>query len=941
MDDHRLFLMGLQSVFKETDLIDIVGEARDGLEALKLVEEKHPDVVVMDITMPNMNGIEATRKICSDFPETKVLALSIHSGKRFVQKMLDAGASGYLLKDSAPDELVNAIQAIEAGNMYLSSTITATALGKDQDQDQDQVEDQSILQTKLYRPPLLGELVHRKKAIVQLNQNIHNPITLISAPAGYGKSLLASQWLEQTKLHYCWVSLDEELNDLRTFLSYTRRAIELKFPGALQKTFALLQGGELPPIKVIAHSLVNELDQILEDFILVLDDYHVISDEKVNGLMDEILRFPPQPMHLLILTRRDPNLRLSRFRSNNRMLEIRMEELSFSTEEIVELYQKLHQISFPDHVIQALQEKTEGWIVGLRLVSYSTQNLADLERIITHLEGSFYSISTFLLQEVLSIQPDEIQKLMLECSIFERFCAELVDAICLPEKDIRKDDLTGETFIESLNKSNLFAISLDHENRWFRFHHLFKDFLRKEMKERIDPDRIKQLNLLASDWFQDHQMIEEAIEFALKGGDPALAADILEQRRTNILNQDDWKLLGKWLSMIPEEHVQNRLPLLLANAWVAKQSFRLVEMMAYLQRSLEIMGDPPERTLYYGEWCFLTGWMKTYLEGDPPASLSLLNQALDLIPEKPMGMLRSELELQTGITGYMAKSDEAVQKFEKRLSEANMVRGVLWERLIFGKATISLLNGSLGESYHAAKPLNEYCQNIGNPFLEGWSAWFLGTIALHKFQLEKALKLFLRVAELQYFTYDRASIDSFVGQALVYSWMGQADRAKVAIKMAEEYATWTGDASQREILMAAQARISLILGDHNTAFKWQSAFVTKAHVPSMVFFLANPFITECRVLLVQGTDKALNLAIHKLEEYQKSTEAINYISQCIEVLVLLSLAYELAGKKEKAIHTLEKVLSLAEPGGWVRPFMEAGPSMTALLKDALDRRHPC
>ena len=407
VDDHRLFLMGLQSVFKETDLIDIVGEARDGLEALKLVEEKHPDVVVMDITMPNMNGVEATRKICSNFPETKVLALSIHSGKRFVKEMLDAGASGYLLKDSAPDELVNAIQAIEAGNMYLSSTITATALGKDQDQDQ--VADHSILQTKLYRPPLLGDAISRKKVIVQLNQNIHNPISLISAPAGYGKSILASQWLEQTKLHYCWVSLDEELNDLRTFLSYTRTAIELIFPGALQKTGALLQGGELPPIKVIAHSLVNELDQILEDFILVLDDYHMISDEQVNALMDEILRFPPQPMHLLILTRRDPNLRLSRFRSNNRMLEIRMEDLSFSIEEISELYQKLHQISLPDHVLLALQEKTEGWIVGLRLVSYSIQNLADLEHIISHLEGGFYSISTFLIQEVLSIQPEKFR----------------------------------------------------------------------------------------------------------------------------------------------------------------------------------------------------------------------------------------------------------------------------------------------------------------------------------------------------------------------------------------------------------------------------------------------------------------------------------------------------------------------------------------------------
>ena len=513
VDDHPMFLMGLHTVFKESDRIDIVGEASDGLEALKLVEEKRPDVVVMDITMPNMNGIEATTKIRSTFPETKVLALSIHSGKRFVKEMLDAGVSGYLLKDSAADELVKAIHTIDAGNMYLSSSITAVALEKDQEKES--AVEQSILQTKLYRPPLLGDVINRNKVIDQLNHNLGNPLTLISAPAGYGKSVLASQWLEQSDKRFCWVSLDEELDDLRTFLSYIRTAIETVFPGALKKTGVMLMGGDLPPIKVIAHSMVNELDQIQEDFILVLDDYHTISNEQVNLMVDEILRFPPQPMHLVILTRRDPNLGLGRFRSGNRMAEIRMNELSFSTEDISELFLKLHQISLPDHVLQALQQKTEGWIVGLRLISYSIHDLEDLERIISQLEGSFHSISSFLVQEVLSSQPEEMQKLILECSVFERFSAELVNAICLPEKEFRKEGFTGESFIESLNKSNLFVISLDLENQWFRFHHLFKDLLREEMKEQIDPDRIKQIYLLASQWFEDQGLTEEAMELAL------------------------------------------------------------------------------------------------------------------------------------------------------------------------------------------------------------------------------------------------------------------------------------------------------------------------------------------------------------------------------------------------------------------------------------------
>ena len=233
-DDHKIFLAGLRALLDSNDEIEVVGEAGNGQEAIDLQKQLKPDIIVMDINMPGINGIEATREITTEFPGTKVLALSIHSGKRFVKGMLEAGASGYLLKDSAPDELVTAIQKIMKGEMYLSSTITKIALEKEEPANKEN--EHNILITKLHRPPISDDIIQRDKIIEMLEKNINKPLTLVSAPAGYGKSMTISQWLEKTKARHTWISLDEEHNDTRTFLLYFAKAIADYFSGGTPKS---------------------------------------------------------------------------------------------------------------------------------------------------------------------------------------------------------------------------------------------------------------------------------------------------------------------------------------------------------------------------------------------------------------------------------------------------------------------------------------------------------------------------------------------------------------------------------------------------------------------------------------------------------------------------------------------------------------------------------
>ena len=232
VDDHPFTRAGVRSILESADTIEITGEAKDGFEAIHHVNDPQPDIVVMDITMPNLSGIDATREILEHQPETKIIALSIHSGEQFVKGMLNAGAVAYLLKEEAPEELSIAIDKVNSGEMYLSSAVTRTALLKDEGEKE--YTGFSILKTKLLRPPVLNTSISRDSIIEELEQNVGKPLSLVSAGAGYGKSVAVSQWLEKSIYAHVWISLDEEHNDLRTFLLYLVEGVEMRMPGILK-----------------------------------------------------------------------------------------------------------------------------------------------------------------------------------------------------------------------------------------------------------------------------------------------------------------------------------------------------------------------------------------------------------------------------------------------------------------------------------------------------------------------------------------------------------------------------------------------------------------------------------------------------------------------------------------------------------------------------------
>jgi len=528
-DDHPLFRKGLRLLLEEQEDFNIVGEAGDGREAIEGLRSLSPDVVIMDITMPDLDGIDATRQILSEDPSVKVMALSMHAEKRFVEDMLQAGAAGYILKESVPEDLVNGIRMMIQGDVSLSPAITGIVVSEYKELigkslSPAQMKDASpVLRTKLHRPALSTDLVPRSDLVGRLEELRRRPLTLVSSAAGYGKSTMASLWLEAWDGPYAWLSLDEEENDLGRFMNYLLAAIENTFPGACGSTRSLLKVPELPPVSVLGPHLVNDLDGIERPFILVLDDFHKVREKTVHDLIGALLAHPPQNLHLMLLTRLDPSLLINTLRGRDQVNEIGIADLYFSEAETTVFLKNTLGLSVDKITTAIIQEKIEGWPAGMRLMAQTLKYSGDLDGLMAGLKGSFATIVDYLVTEVLSHQPPEMARLMAATSILDRFCAPLCDALQGLHAEPVEAEMNGDEFIARLQKENLFLISLDLENRWFRYHHMFQQLLQGQLNQYWHPDEIADLHSRAKAWFAGNNTMDPIL--------PRLSREAIQTKR--------------------------------------------------------------------------------------------------------------------------------------------------------------------------------------------------------------------------------------------------------------------------------------------------------------------------------------------------------------------------------------------------------------------------
>ena len=793
-----------------------------------------------------------------------------------------------------------------------------------------------VLRTKLYRPPVPTDHVHRIGLLERLEKNPQRPSVLVSAPAGYGKTTLVSCWLDACERRSAWLSLDERDNDLRRFVEHFVAAVQAAVPESVGDTAALVDSPTLPPMPVLATTLLNDLQRIEQDFIVALDDVHVIHDRTVHALLEMILRQPPRSMQLVLVGRRDPALPIASLRARGMLTELRMQDLLFSVDEATEFLQAAVREEIDEATAAELTRKAEGWVTGLRLAVLAMRGTEDPGRKPLELKGTARYVADFLVSEVLDRQPAGIRERLLNTSILHRFCAPLCDAL-FGADGTRDREVDGQAFIHWLSENNLFVVPLDTEHRWFRYHQLFEDLLRSGLDRKKTPPEIRALRLRASAWCEDQALYDEAIDYALEAGDSETAATIVERHLNVEFDANRWQVGGGWLDRLPDAVKQHRPRLLLAEARVLNEKFRLADIPPLVRRAQVLLEERPDEPSVQGELFYFLGFLH-FWQGDGANGQAQLAKALETVPESSESHLRAQIELYSALTTHLnGRTDEAIQALHGWIDQRHLRSGMVWERLRFGLALIHLLNGDLAPCCHDARLLLEDARRKGNTFVETWGDYLLGLAAFHGRNLDGARRHFGQVMNHRYAANHRVGLDSVLGFAIASELLGQPHEADRSLKLAHDYARWTADESNLKIVYASEARIALLRGDLDAAFRWQHGFREPWQVPGMLCFLANPNIDECRVLAAVGSDDGLAEAAGKLEMLRQQTEALHYTCQTIEILALQALVANRQGRQELALGFLETSVGLVGPGAWIRPLIEAGAPMADLLRQLLER----
>ena len=376
-----------------------------------------------------------------------------------------------------------------------------------------------LLTTKLYLPPVRANLVVRPRLTQRLDEGLTHKLTLISAPAGFGKTTLLSEWIPHSEWCVTWVSLDEGDNDPTRFWSYFIAGLQQLNPDLGNTALLLFQSPQPPPLESCLTTLMNEIATFPEPFVLVLDDYHAIENSSLHNAITFLLDHLPPQLHLFITTRTDPPLPLSRLRSREQLTELRAGDLRFTPDEAMAFFNQVMGLGLSPGDVAALEAHAEGWIAGLQLAALSMQGRDDLPDFIAAFTGTHRYILDYLTDEVLERRPTGTKNFLLQTSILDRLCGPLCDAVT--------GGRDGQTTLERLEQANLFIVPLDDERRWYRYHHLFADVLRHRLAL-TQPQNVPEYHRRASVWFEQQGLVAEAIHHALVGQDFEHAATLIE-----------------------------------------------------------------------------------------------------------------------------------------------------------------------------------------------------------------------------------------------------------------------------------------------------------------------------------------------------------------------------------------------------------------------------
>ena len=805
-----------------------------------------------------------------------------------------------------------------------------------------------ILATKLYLPRLRPNVVSRPRLLERLNEGLHRKLTLIAAPAGFGKTTLVSQWLADCGRPTAWLSLDEGDSDPTRFLTYLVAALRTIAANIGEGVLDILQSSQLPPLEAILVVLLNEISTLPGQFVLVLDDYHVIDTKAVDQILTSLIEHQPPQMHLVIATREDPQFPLARLRARSHLTELRAADLRFTASEASAFLSQVMGLSLSAKDIAALEDHTEGWIAGLQLAALSMQDRQDVPAFIQAFAGDHRYIMDYLIEEVLQCQPEAVRNFLLQTSILDRLNGSLCDAITGQNE--------GNERLEALEHGNFFVVPLDDKRHWYRYHHLFAEVLSANLLAE-QPTQVATLHQRASKWYEQHSSTTEAIRHSLAAADFARAADLVELAWTGMRQSRqvaETTVLG-WLKALPNELLRSRPVLSVAYAHVLLaigERVGVEEQLRDAERWLDTKADMRGRAAGASatmvivdeeEFRRLPGTIALARaglaldRGDVPGTVTYAQQALDLAPEDDyltrggaMGFLGLVAWANGDLEAAHLSFADGMASLQKSGNISDAINGANT------LAAIRMAQGRLREAMRTYERGLHLATEQGTLLLRGAADMHVGMSELHREHndLHAATQHLLRSKEMgEYTGFPQNRYRWHIAMARILEAQGKLDGA--LDQLGEAGRLYMSDFSLNVRPIAALVtRVWIAQGRVSEALNWaRERGFSVSDTPN--YLREFEHITWARILLAQSkndrTEHFMLDAMEFLERLLQAAEEGKRTGSIIEILMLQALAHQMQGDITTALVPLERAIMLAEPEDYIRIFVDEGPPMAVLL----------
>jgi LuxR family maltose regulon positive regulatory protein len=789
-----------------------------------------------------------------------------------------------------------------------------------------------ILTTKLYVPPTRAKVVHRSRLIARLNEGLRQgqgfgrKLTLVSAAAGFGKTTLVSEWVAAIQMpaptqqagpgvKAAWLSLDGGDSDPTRFLTYLVAALQTVAPHVGQGLLAGLAAPQPPSPEAVLTSLLNDVAATDALFLFVLDDYHAIDAPAVDHALAFLLDHLPPQLHLVIASREDPPLPLARLRARGQLVEVRAADLRFTPAEAAEFLNQVMGLKLAAGEVAALENRTEGWIAGLHLAALSMQERDDTAGFIAGFSGSHRFVLDYLMEEVLQRQPAGVHRFLLRTSILNRLCGPLCDAVVGGHQ--------GQEVLAYLERANLFIVPLDNERRWVRYHHLFGELLRQRLSQQ-QPDSIADLHLRASAWFEENGLELEAFHHATAAHDIERAERLMEGKGMPLQFRGGATPILHWLATLPNA-VLDAHPAL----WVA-----------------------------YASALLIIGQVVGVEEKARAAEIALQGAPLNERTRDLIGRIAS-LRVTVAVTQHDA--ERIISQAHRALEHLHPANAPVRASITWALGYAHYLRGERAAARQAYTEALASCQAIGHIVIAMMAAIGLARLDLVDNQLHSALQTCCHALELAGDPPRPPACDAHLNLAMLFYEWNDLENAQHHGQLSAPLARQIENTDRFVVCLRFLARLKLVQGDAAGA----AILLAQAEQAAQQqgFAMQLPEIAAVRVLLflqqgnltaaaqaVQSHDLPLSMArVHLAQgqptaaltttaQWRRTAEARDWADERLKAMVLEALAHQALGEKDAAVRLLVEALTLAEPGGFVRTFVDEGPAMETLLISVAARR---